>query len=88
MIRIHHWRESYFNKKNRSDRAYYKPLLGATITPSLMPLTLKKKFFSFEIAKNDICLGGCKLANASFVKKIYPKNTPLAPMSRIGPVRR
>ena len=30
-------------KKKRSDRAYYKPLLGATIAPSLVPLTLKKK---------------------------------------------
>ena len=58
--------------KKRSDRAYYKPLLGATIAPSLVPLTLKKKTFSLEIAKNDICLGGCKLAKCFLRSKNIP----------------
>ena len=39
------------------DRAYSKPLLGATITPSLVPCVWKK-IFSLEMVKNYICLGG------------------------------
>ena len=66
--------------------AYYRPLLGAIITPNLVPCFLKK-IFSLEMVKNDICLGGSSKQNAPFLKKITPKNAPMPLMSRIGPVK-
>ena len=38
-----------------------RPLLGATIAPSIVPWVLKKKI-SLEMVKNDICLGGTSKA--------------------------
>ena len=39
-----------------------------------------------QMVKNHICLGGASKQNAIFWKKSAPKNAPMHPMSRIGPV--
>ena len=46
-------------------KAYPGPLLGATITPNLVPWVLKK-IFPLEMVKNDICLGGAGKQNGLF----------------------
>ena len=46
-------------------KAYSRPLLGATVTPNLVPWVLKK-IFSVEMVKNDIRLGGASKQNALF----------------------
>ena len=37
------------------------------------------------MSKTDIYFGGASKENPLFFQKIYPKNTPMPPMSRIGP---
>ena len=61
-------------RKNIYIRAYSRTLLGAIITPNLL-LWVLQNTFSFEIAENDICLGGYKQANALFSKKMCPQKT-------------
>ena len=54
-------------------RAYSRPLFGVTITPNLVPCTLKQ-IFSLEAVKNVNCLGGESKQNA-----IFSKNVPQMP---------
>ena len=68
-----------------SIRAYSRPLLGAIIAPNIAPWVFKK-VFSFEMIKNNICLGGKSKQSAFFFEKCAPKNTPMPPLSRIGSV--
>ena len=67
-------------------RAYSRPLLGVTITPNLVPYTLKQ-IFSLEAVKNVNCLEGASKQNAIFSKNVPQKNAPMPQMSKIGPDR-
>ena len=71
-------------------RAYSRPLLSATIVPSLVPRVLKKTF-SLEMGNNYTCLGelgggggGYKQTKCLFFRKCALKNAPMPSMSRIG----
>ena len=55
--------------------AYFRPLLGATITPNPVPCVLKK-IFSLEKVKNYISLGGASKQNALFSKNVPQKMHP------------
>ena len=67
-----------FIKKYKLVRAHFKPLLGATIAPNLVPWIFKK-IFSLEMAKNDIYFGGVSQENDLFFDKCAPKKCTHAP---------
>ena len=50
-------------------RANSRPLLGATLAPSLPPWVLEK-IFSLEMVKNDLCLGGARKENRLFWENV------------------
>ena len=54
---------------DKASRAFSWPLLDATIAPNLVPWVLEK-IFSFEMVKNDICLGGASKPNALFSENV------------------
>ena len=49
-------------------------LLGASITPNLMPSVLKEMFL-LEMVKNDICLGGASKQDTFYLKMCPKKPT-------------
>ena len=67
------------------DRAYSRPF-GCHYRTQSSALSFEKNIFS-KIVKNNICLGGASKQNALFSENVPPKNAPLPPMPRIGPVR-
>ena len=76
------WCFHYYRLARRIHRIYSKPLLGATITPNLVPW-VSRKIFSLEIL-SDICLGRASKQNNLFSENVPPKNAPMPIMFRIG----
>ena len=81
---------SFYNMKMQKTgyiRTHFRTLLGVSIASSLVP-SVFEKIFSLEIVENDICLGGTSKQMPFFPRKknVPPKNAPMPPMFRIGPV--
>ena len=65
-------------------RAFFRPLLGATISLNLVPWVLKKELSS-EMDKNNIYLECANKQSALFFRKFALKNTLMPLISRIDP---
>ena len=72
-----------FKKKLWHRQGLFQTFVGCDYRTQSSALSL----FSFEMVKNDICLGGASKQNAVFFRKCALKSAPMPPMSRIGPDR-
>ena len=63
--------------------AFYRPLLGVTIAPNLVPWVLKRTFL-LGMGKNDIYLGDASKQNVLLFLKFALKKCTHGLMSRIG----